>query len=99
VVYRFTAELWKYPGDTNTWHFVTVPDDETDEIKARTEHTRRGFGSVRVVATVGKSTWKTSVFPAKTGNYVLPMKKPVRVAERLEPGAPVKVRIELDLDE
>jgi Domain of unknown function (DUF1905) len=99
VTFRFTAVLWKYPGDTNTWHFVTMPDDQTDEIKARTAHTRRGFGSVRVVVTVGKSTWKTSVFPAKTGNYVLPMKKQVRAAERLEPGKPVKVRLELDLNE
>jgi hypothetical protein len=97
VAYRFTAPLWVYPGETNTWHFVTVPEADSDDIEARTAHTRKGFGSVRVVATIGKTTWKTSVFPdSKKGAYVLPVKKQVRVSEGLEAGTPVKLRIELD---
>ena len=42
---------------------------------------RRGFGSVRVRATIGSSTWTTSIFPASQAGYVLPVKRPVRVAE------------------
>ena len=49
---------------------------------------------MRVEATIGGSTWRTSVFPESAGDsYVLPVKKPVRVAERIEPGDKVEVRL------
>jgi len=56
---RFTAELWEHDG-AGGWHFVTLPAPEGDEIRSTCEP--RGFGSVRVRATVGSSTWDTSVF-------------------------------------
>lgn len=40
----------------------------------------RGFGSVRVRATIGGTPWTTSVFPATDG-YVLPVKRGARDAE------------------
>lgn len=47
----------------------------------------RGFGSVRVEATVGGTTWRTSVFPdSRGGSYVLPVKRAVREAEDLDDG-------------
>jgi Domain of unknown function (DUF1905) len=93
--YRFTVPLWVWPGE-NPWYFVTVPEPISDEIEARTLAIRRGFGSVRVNVTVGRTTWSTSVFPSKEqGAYVLPMKKPVRTAERLTVGDPVTVGLRL----
>jgi hypothetical protein len=50
---------------------------------------------VRVTVTVGGSTWQTSVFPTKTGTYVLPVKKPVRTAENLTEGIPVETQLTL----
>jgi hypothetical protein len=56
----------------------------------------RGFGSVRVRATVGGTTWTTSVFPDSTrGAYVLPVKKAVRRAEGLDEGDPADVVLEV----
>lgn len=92
--YRFTVPLWQHPGE-GSWHFVTVPEDISDEITDLTEGRRKGFGSVRVSVTVGGSTWQTSVFPTKTGTYVLPVKKPVRTAEALVEGSPVDALLEL----
>ena len=92
--YRFTAPLWEHSGE-GSWYFVTVPEDISDEITDLTEGRRKGFGSVRVTVTVGGSTWQTSVFPTKTGTYVLPVKKPVRTAEDLLEGSPVDTRLEL----
>lgn len=95
--YRFQAELWVYPGE-NAWYFVTLPFDHADEIEelSRTTSTQRGFGSVRVRVTVGRTTWTTSVFPDnKAKSYLLPVKKQVRTAERLNEGAPVDVLLEL----
>ena len=34
----------------------------------------RGFGSVRVEACIRDVTWRTSVFPVKSGGYFLPVK-------------------------
>jgi hypothetical protein len=38
--------------------------------------------------------WRTSIFPdKKRGTYVLPVKKPVRVAERLRDGSTAQVEL------
>ena len=55
---------------------------------------RRGFGSLRVRATIGTSTWTTSIFPGKAG-YVLPVKRSIRVAEALDVGDMATVTVEL----
>lgn len=95
MTYRFRAELWEYQGP-NPWYFVTLPFDQADEIDELTTTTQRGFGSVRVEVTVGSTTWRTSIFPdSKAKSYVLPVKKQVRTAERLAPGAPVDVSLVL----
>ena len=93
--FRFSAPLWQYPGDS-AWHFVSVPPEISDDITELTAGLRHGFGSVRVTATVGATTWQTSVFPdSKTGTYLLPVKKSVRTAEDLTSGGDVGVRLEL----
>jgi hypothetical protein len=89
---RFTASLWEHsPGG---WCFVSVPQ-ELSEVLRDQGGPRRGFGSLRVEVTVGESTWRTSVFPARGGHYDLPVKKTVRRSEDLEPGDRVEVRLEL----
>ena len=92
--YRFSAPLWQYPGE-GSWYFVAVPEDISDDITDLTAGRRKGFGSVRVSVTVGGSTWQTSLFPSKSGNYLLPVKKPVRLAEALLEGTPVDARLDL----
>ena len=89
----FSAELWDYQGD-GSWHFVTVPPELSEEIRARSGP-RRGFGSVRVEVTIGDSTWSTSVFPSKPDAYVLPVKRPVRVKEGIDVGDVVDVALTL----
>jgi len=96
MTYRFRADLWVHHG--GSWHFVTVPFDEADEIDevSTASSAVRGWGSVRVRVTIGSSTWDTSLFPdSKAKSYVLPIKKPVRVAEGLTVGEPVEVAVEL----
>ena len=94
-VHRFTAPLWRYEGEA-AWYFVTVPVEVSDDIRELTEGNRGGFGSVRVQATVGATTWRTSVFPdSKRGAFLLPVKKAVRVAEDIDDGDDVAVVLEL----
>jgi hypothetical protein len=56
---------------------------------------RRGFGSVKVNATIGASRWSTSVFPPKEGGWFLPVKKAICRAEDLAQGDPIEIRLEL----
>ena len=91
----FTAPLWLWPGDA-AWHFVSLPEDAADEIRARFGSRARGFGSVRVHVRVGGTTWDTSIFPdSKSGTYVLPVKRLVRDREGLSAGDDMEVHLEV----
>lgn len=93
--FEFDAALWLHPG-ADGWHFVTVPPEVSADIGDLTAGLRRGFGSVRVAATVGATSWRTSIFPdSRTGTFLLPMKKAVRAAEGLVAGDRVRARLEL----
>ena len=91
--FEIETPLWRYPG-ADGWHFVSLPAEVSAEITEMTAGARRGFGSVRVDVTVGATSWRTSIFPdSKTGTYLLPVKKAVRVAEQLEAGDEVRAQL------
>ena len=95
MTFRFPAELWLHSGDAG-WHFVTLPTDVADEIDDLTSGNRRGFGSVRVTATIGSTTWDTSIFPdTASESFVLPVKKQVRTRENVGAGETVEVTLRL----
>lgn len=76
--FRFSATVWLWNGESS-WHFIGLPEEVADEIKALTEGRRRGLGSVPVEVCSADVTWQTSIFPdSKSGTYVLPLKKQVR---------------------
>lgn len=94
-IFEFGAPLWRYPS-ADGWHFVSLPAEVSAEITEITAGVRRGFGSVRVDVTVGATSWRTSIFPdSKTGTYLLPVKKIVRVTEHLEPGDEVRAQLQV----
>ncbi|MGX6603176.1 DUF1905 domain-containing protein [Micromonosporaceae bacterium Da 78-11] len=97
MVIVFDSELWIWDARRlDTWTFVSLPGDTSDEIRDRAGGLQRGFGSLRVRATLGASTWQTSIFPDKTrGAYVLPVRRKVREAESVEVGATTTVAVEL----
>ena len=80
---------------SDSWTFVSLPTDSSEEIRDLFAGPRRGFGSLRVKVTVGGSTWTTSIFPDSARGYVLPIKRRVREAEALEVGDIATVRLEL----
>ena len=93
----FDAELWIWEARrVDSWTFVSLPADVSEEIRDLAGGSRRGFGSLRVRVTVGGSTWTTSIFPGSgSGTYVLPIKRPVRTAEALDVGDIATVTVEL----
>jgi hypothetical protein len=99
VIYLFDAELWLWDArQGDSWIFVSLPQEASAEIREIAGALPRGFGSVRVTATLGATVWKTSIFPdAKAGVYVLPLKKAVRKAEGVEAGDTATLKVELDI--
>ncbi len=94
--FTFQAELWLH--NAGTWVFVTVPEDESDEIHEVAPHPG-GFGSVRVEVQIGDTTWRTSVFPdSKIGCFVLPIKKAVRKAEGIDIGDTAELELTVLMD-
>lgn len=95
VVIDFEARLWLWEARrADSWTFVTLPADASEEIRDVAGGAARGFGSLRVRVSVGTSTWTTSIFPGSDG-YVLPVKRAVRRAEALEAGDVAAVTVEL----
>lgn len=97
MVVTFDAELWIWDARrSETWTFVTLPVEPSEDIRELADGPRRGFGSVRVRVTLGSSTWTTSIFPDKgSGSYVLPVKRAVRNAEGLDVGDIATVTVEI----
>ena len=91
-----TGPLWIWTGESaGRWHFITVPEEQSMEIRAQALGQRRGFGSVRVEAAIGAVTWRTSVFPLSSGGYLLPVKAEVRRKAGIAAGDEVTVTLEV----
>ena len=86
-------KMWSSPDGSS--HFMSVADT-ANEIRAHALLVRRGFGSVKVEATIQDFTWRTSVFPSKSsGGYFLPIKIDVLRNTGIAAGDEVTVELEL----
>jgi hypothetical protein len=94
-VIRVTAPLQYWSNGEGGSHFMTLPEQESLEIRAHAFMNPRGFRSVRVECTIGDVTWRTSVFPQKAGGYFLPVKIDVCRRSGIVAGEDVTVDLEL----
>lgn len=91
--FEFSNEIWEWRGPA-PFYFVSVPDDQAEEIREAAKVLSYGWGMIPVVATIGHIEFKTSMF-AKNGTYVLPIKSMVRVPLKLDAGDTVSVSMVL----
>lgn len=87
----FSGEVWWWRGPS-PFHFVTLPREAAIEVAAVASAVSYGWGVIPVEATVGSTTFTTSLFP-KDGGYVLPLKAHVRAAEAIELGDVINVTL------
>jgi hypothetical protein len=96
--FTFTEKIFKYPG-MSAWFFVLVSKDVSQKLKSLQisgKISKRGWGSIPVRATVGQTTWQTSVFPdKKSGCYLLPIKREVRLKEDVWDGDSISVLLRI----
>ncbi len=99
--FEFTAECWLWKAEKAAWHFITLPQDKSEEIKFFNENMhekQRGWGAVRVTVTIGATSWETSIFPASQLNaYILPIKSDMRKKEKISAGNQVKAQLTISV--
>lgn len=92
-IIEFSGPIWYWRGPS-PFYFVTVPDEQSSDLKAVSGFVTYGWGMIPVIARIGKTEWKTSLFP-KDGRYLVPLKDSVRRAETLDEGDTVAVQLEI----
>ena len=93
--YSIRAEIWLYPGKGG-WHFVTLPPEQSAEIRMIFAPAANAWGSLPVVATLGDMQWRTSIFPdRKPRCYQLPINAAARSREKVGVGDTISCTIEL----
>jgi len=92
--FTFTAEMIEWRGPA-PFYYLPIPKDICEEIKAAAKLLSYGWGVIPVTATIGKTTYTTSLFP-KDGIYLLPVKNAVRLPEKLELSLKVNATLSLE---
>jgi hypothetical protein len=88
---EFNGKIWFWHGPA-PWYFITVPEEQSRDLKTISEIVTYGWGMIPVNVRIGKTEWETSLFP-KDDRYVVPIKASVRKAENLEEGDEAAVRL------
>ena len=91
--FTFDGPIWFWKGPA-PWYFVTIPTEHSREIKAISGLVTYGWGVIPVSVQIGKTTWKTSLFP-KDDHYIVPIRASVRKAEQLAEGDSVTIQLQV----
>ncbi len=95
MILTFTGTIWFWRGPA-PWLFVTVPEEQCDALHAIAELVTYGWGMIPVMAQIGETEWKTSLFP-KDGRYLVPIRVSIQKAESLEEGDEVTIRLKVSV--
>jgi hypothetical protein len=90
---EFSGKIWFWRGPA-PWFFVTVPEEQSRDLKEISGLLTYGWGMIPVHVRIGETEFRTSLFP-KDGRYLVPIKASVREAEKLEEGDTVTLRLEV----
>lgn len=98
--FKIRGEIFKWQGEA-AWYFIRVDEKISSGIKDKFGMFARGWGSLPVNVTLGKSSWKTSIFPDKQNlpagkqTYLLPIKAKIRKDEKINDKDEVELEIEI----
>jgi hypothetical protein len=95
LILEFSGEIWFWRGPA-PWYFVTVPEQQSHDLKAISAIVTYGWGMIPVSARIGDSRWQTSLFE-KDERYIVPIKASIRQREDLEQGDQVTIQLEVSL--
>ncbi len=93
--FNLKSQVWLYPG-LSGWHFISIPTQQGAKIREKYRHLHKGWSSLPVEISLGKTRWKTSMFWSKDAqSYILPLKAEIRRKEEIMVNDEVKYTITL----
>jgi hypothetical protein len=98
--WRVSGPVWLWQGADGapakgSWYFLTIAGETAEAIRSAATRAD-AWGSVRIEASIGATTWRTSLFPSKqAGGWLLPLKASVRKAEKITEGMVVEAVLAL----
>ncbi len=95
MIIEFEGKIFYWRGPS-PFLFVAVPEELSREIKSISASVTYGWGVIPVHVRIGKTEWKTSLFP-KDGRYLVPIRKSVQKSENLEVDDSVTIWLEIGL--
>ena len=78
--YAFSAKVQRFEREKG-WFYVSVPDDLSKPLEHLADR-----GLIAVTATVGASSWPTSLLPMGDGTHFIALPAKVRTKEKLAMG-------------
>ncbi len=97
--YTFTDVIKVWRGSKSIWHYVSLPEHMSDEVRTLSQYhqtKRRGWGAVKVEVAVEDQQWKTSIFPVFEGSrYALFLKADVRKKLGVAAGSEITVTLNI----
>lgn len=97
--YTLAGKVGRYPSETAAWYLVEIPKKIGQEIHKNYGQLHRGFGSLPVLATIGHTTWYTSIFRSNrtSSTYMLFLKASIRKKESIEAGDKIVFNIAIEI--
>jgi len=86
--YSFTGKIDLFEGYMG-WYYVPVPIELCDPLRDRSE-----WGLIAVTATVGNTSWPTSLLPKGDGTHFVALPAKVRKKENLSVDMTIEVSFE-----
>ncbi len=91
--FEFKSEVWRWPG-VGGWYFVNVPDSISNVIRKK-----QGKGMIKIEAHLGKSSWKTALFPYRNPKglfgYFISIKSVIRKKENIYERDTINIRFKI----
>lgn len=96
--FEFDSSLWMVE-DVGGWHFLTLPEDISKDIKNLFGSINPSFGSVPVEVVISSAKWQTSLFyDTKRNAYLLPVKAIIRKKLHMTVGETYHTQVHVRLD-
>lgn len=93
MILEFSGDVFEWRGPA-PFLFVRVPEAESQSIKDVAAMVSYGWGVIPASVTIGATSVTTSLFP-KDGSFLVPIKKVLQDAERIDVGQAVEINLEI----
>lgn len=95
ISYTIYATPWLHIGKA-AWHFISLPQNISTEIRQLFQHEEEGWGRLKVTACIGIHEWKTAIwYDSKHRTFLLPIKAEIRKKCAIQENREIEILIRI----